>query len=325
MQFLRSFGWTQKKYQQCAVHPDASDDDDESQPLHDKDFEGSSPAPCYCSHPRPWVFHNDVFQELVAAAWLFRERHQLLLDPAPVYDRLDIYRSEIRHNFSNYWPDNRPSIFQQMPSPEVDAAWERISDQESIPLSADEVRKLGYDPDTVWPAPKDEFGEGVYYGVVDVFHQIHCLNMMRHSAFPAYYGDVRERTKHVPLKWDDHLLHCQYAVLRALMCHADVEVQIGQKFKGWPGLNMNFASTKSCRDFEQILDWKEANVIKQKAPWSEYPDVPIIEQDPEGVLTPYGNHLGLEDYADSQGITLKIPTDLAWQPTHPHHQHNTSE
>ncbi|GKZ73877.1 hypothetical protein AnigIFM50267_010816 [Aspergillus niger] len=209
-----------------------------------------------------------------------------------------------------------------MPSPEVDAAWDRISNQQAIPITAHEVRQLGYDPATVWPAPTDEFGPGIYYGVIDVFHQIHCLNMMRKSAFPAYYGDLREQYKHIPLKWDDHLLHCQYTVLRALMCHADVEVQVGQKFKGWPGLNMNFASTKSCRDFEQILTWKEANALKPKGPWTEYPDVPIIEQDPEGVLTPYGNHMGLEEWADSQGITLNIPPDLEWQPKHQHHHAN---
>ncbi|CRG87888.1 hypothetical protein PISL3812_04909 [Talaromyces islandicus] len=235
---------------------------------------------------------------------------------SPVYDRLHVYRSESRHNFSNYWPDNNPSIFQQYPSPEVDDAWDRISRQDSISLTADEIRRIGHDPATVWPAPKNEFGEDVYFGVIDVFHQIHCLNALRQTAFPKYYGDIREKRKHNPLKWDDHLLHCTYTVLRSLMCHADLEIQVGQKFTGWPGLSMNFASNKQCRNYEEILNWKEANVIVPKlSNWTEYPDRPIIEMDPEGVMTPYGNHLGLEDWAISQGIELDIPPDLAWQPT----------
>lgn len=173
---------------------------------------------------------------------------------------------------------------------------------------------MGYDPDTVWPAPADEFGEGVYFGVLDVFHQLHCLDMLRRTAWPSYYGDMREKKKNTPLKWEDHLLHCTYDVMRSIMCHADVEVIVGQKFKGWPGLNLNFASTKKCRNFEEILDWKETNTIHQKAPWSEYPDRPIIEMDPEGILTPYGDHSGLEEYAASHGIDLDVPDELEWQP-----------
>lgn len=181
-------------------------------------------------------------------------------------------------------------------------------------MSTEEVRALGYDPDTVWPAPADEFGEGVYFGVLDVFHQLHCLDMLRRTAWPSYYGDMREKKKNTPLKWEDHLLHCTYDVMRSIMCHADVEVIVGQKFKGWPGLNLNFASTKKCRNFEEILDWKETNTIHQKAPWSEYPDRPIIEMDPEGILTPYGDHSGLEEYAASHGIDLDVPDELEWQP-----------
>ncbi|KUL82878.1 hypothetical protein ZTR_09028 [Talaromyces verruculosus] len=138
--------------------------------------------------------------------------------------------------------------------------------------------------------------------------------MLRRTSWPSYYGDMREQKKHTPLKWEDHLLHCTYDVMRSIMCHADVEVIVGQKFKGWPGLNLNFASTKKCRNFEDILEWKEMNTIHQKAPWSEFPDRPIIEMDPEGILTPYGDHRGLEEYAASHGIELEIPDELAWQP-----------
>jgi hypothetical protein len=240
-----------------------------------------------------------------------------------VYDHIHIYKSEVRHNFSNYWADNNPSIFQKYPSPEVDEAWDRVANIQSIPLTADEVRQLGKDPATVWPAPKDEFGEGVYYGLIDIFHQTHCLNMLRKSAFPEYYGDVKKKHKHDPLKYDEHLLHCTYALLFNIMCHADVEVMVGHKFKGWPGMQMDFTSTKKCRNFQEILEWKERFEIIQKAPWSEYPDQQIVEMDPEGILTPYGVHLGLEEFADSENVELDIPSDLAWQPKESHHRHES--
>ncbi|KAH8691327.1 hypothetical protein BGW36DRAFT_431876 [Talaromyces proteolyticus] len=325
--------WSRRQYH----HPNSeSGDENEHQSLTGENVGASPPYDGHRGRPRISIQVLLILIFVIANCLLFLSNIVMISklnasrcsekersSYSPIYDRLDIYRSESRHNFTNYWPDNKPSIFQLPPSPAVNEAWSRISNQDSIALNADEVRRLGYDPDTVWPAPKDEFGEDVYYGVVDVFHQIHCLNVLRQSANPAYYGDLGEQTKHTPLKWEDHMLHCQYAVLRGLMCNADIEVIVAQKFRGWPGLNINFASTKKCRNFEDILNWKEENSIVSKAPWSEWPDRPIIEQDPEGVLTPYGNHLGLEDWAYSQGIELKMPEDLSWQPTK--HQHKENE
>ncbi|KAI7972940.1 hypothetical protein EIK77_001514 [Talaromyces pinophilus] len=237
---------------------------------------------------------------------------------APVFDRFPVYKSEVHDNFTIYWPGDKPSIFQQPPSPEVDEAWDRISSTESIALSAEEVRRIGYDPAATWPAPESDFGEDVYYGVLDVFHQLHCLNNLRKTTWPEYYGDMRKKMIHTPINWDHHLTHCTYVLMRSITCHADLEVLVGQKFAGWPGLNLNFGSTKMCRNFDEILKWKEDHTIRQTGPWTEYPDRPIIEQSPEGILTPYGNHLGIEDWAESQGISLAIPSGLEWQPNKSH-------
>ncbi|KAK2877175.1 hypothetical protein FQN49_001369 [Arthroderma sp. PD_2] len=223
----------------------------------------------------------------------------------PIYDRLEIRKSPVHFNDS-FWPDDPPSIYQQRPSPEVDKAWYRLTNMESVALDIDEVSRLGYDPATVWRAPKDQFGEGVYYGLINVFHQVHCLDIFRKTAWQSYYGNLWEKNKDIPLGWDDHLLHCQFILLRTLLCHADVEVNVFQKFKGWPGINANFASNKMCRNFKDILEWKEANELRTKGEWTEYPDHPIIEVDPEGVLTPYGIHDGLLAWMERIGKNLSI-------------------
>ncbi|KAH8703975.1 hypothetical protein BGW36DRAFT_355361 [Talaromyces proteolyticus] len=320
--------WTRRFYRWPSEQRDSSDED-ESQYLTGKHIEPYPPQ--YDHHTiRSWGYIRGLSASAIVVAnvllfltttvilFMFKQTPYSEMDISaysPLYDRLNIYRSEVHNNFTIYWPDNKPSIFQQRPSPEVDKAWERISSTESIALNADEVRRIGYDPAATWPAPKAEFGEGVYYGVIDVFHQLHCLDILRRTAWPEYYGDMRKNKKYTPIKWEDHLLHCTYVLMRSLTCHADMEVIIGQKFEGWPGLNLNFASTKQCRNFEEILEWKEANTIHQRTPWSVYPEEPIIEQSPEGVLTPYGNHMGLEDWVNSQGIELEIPSGLEWQPT----------
>lgn len=204
---------------------------------------------------------------------------------------MKITRTLSRYN-NSFWPDDPPSIYQLRPSPEVDRAWDRISAGPGIPFTADEVIRSGWDPETLWPVPPEELeGDEVrYWGLIDVFHQIHCLNELRMTAFPAYYGDRRGKHKFVPLPYEDHLLHCQYAILKALTCHADLEISVFQKFKGWPGVNVNFQKDRKCRNFQDILEFKETYQIVPKRAGTEYPDTPIIEQDPEGVLSPIGYH-----------------------------------
>ncbi|KAF3484390.1 uncharacterized protein GIQ15_03714 [Arthroderma uncinatum] len=314
MSFLYS-KWLNRRSSQYQAPPEQSEADESQRLKADDDYNDHRISQCQCEKGQrlPAIHRVCVIVIVVANILMFISSTTLLSTRkramcsekqssaySPIFDRLDIHRSPVHFN-DTFWPDDPPSIFQQRPSPEVDKAWHRLSSLESIGLSVDEVRRLGYDPATVWRAPKDQFGEGVYYGHINVFHQIHCLDLLRSTAWPAYYGDLREKAKDIPLGWDDHLLHCQFILLRALLCHADIEVTVFQKFKGWPGINANFASTKMCRNFKDILEWKEANELKTKGEWTEYPDHPIVEVDPEGVLTPYGNHDGLKEWMAREG------------------------
>lgn len=216
---------------------------------------------------------------------------------------MKITRTLSRYN-NSFWPDDPPSIYQLRPSPEVDRAWDRLSAGPAVPLTTEEVVRLGWDPKTLWPVPQEELeGDEVrYWGLIDVFHQVHCLNELRKTAFPAYYGDRREKHKFVPLPYEDHLLHCQYSLLKAVTCHADLEISIYQKFKGWPGINLNFQKDRKCRNFEDILEYQESHQIIPKGANTEYPDTPIIEQDPEGVLAPIGHHYSRQETIEMFGI-----------------------
>ena len=84
---------------------------------------------------------------------------------------------------ASIWGTNETtSIYIQDPRPEVDAAWDRIAADSGpiITINSDEARKLGRDPDVIVKAPEDwGFGEDAYPAQIDVFHEIHCLNMLR--------------------------------------------------------------------------------------------------------------------------------------------------
>lgn len=59
----------------------------------------------------------------------------------------------------------------------------------------------------------------------------------------------------------DHILHCQYVLMQALTCHADLEVVTFNKIKGFKGPFADFSVERRCRNFDEILEWKEANQI----------------------------------------------------------------
>ncbi|KAG2031723.1 hypothetical protein BDR03DRAFT_816609, partial [Suillus americanus] len=81
-----------------------------------------------------------------------------------------------------------PSIYRGYPSPEIDAAWARIS-HDVLPtrMSLEEILKAGEvdSPSKVkYPA---KFGGGFMVSM-EAPHQLHCLNLLRKASWPEYYG-----------------------------------------------------------------------------------------------------------------------------------------
>lgn len=119
--------------------------------------------------------------------------HELILQ-APVFDKINIRLHDEKVN-GTFWPQNPPSMFQQRPSPAIDAAWDRIGNLFPIPLSASDIKESGKNSDQCFRYPPEVVGgrSDVYQGMLDVFHQIHCLDMFRRVFWTDYYGD--------PHKW----------------------------------------------------------------------------------------------------------------------------
>jgi Mycotoxin biosynthesis protein UstYa len=202
-----------------------------------------------------------------------------------VFDHLDMPLRTIKSNGS-FWPQDPPSIFQLPPSPEVDAAWERISDTHALVIRREELIRMGRDPAEQWPWPKEYgYGEDAYMGLLDVFHQLHCLNELRMAAYPDYYYQATdEHAQHphegagkVHFTRGGHNLHCQYALLQFILCHADVSVITFNYVEGIRGPMADFSINHQCRDFDSLLQWKldhQVNVTDEE--WQ------LINRVPEG-------------------------------------------
>ncbi len=223
-----------------------------------------------------------------------------------MFDRLEVKRAPKQFNFT-FWPQDPPSVWQLPPSPAVDEMWDKFTIPYAIPIKGDEVRRLGFDPKTTWPFEKVDAGDDAYFAIIDFVHQAHCLNLFRESAFPAYYGDLREKKKGNMFPWDDHLLHCQNILMQSILCHADVEMTIFQKFKGFRGPDANFHLTRQCRNVDDIMEWKAQHQIQPRGDFIEFPSAPIIETDPEFILTPKGAHSCQEGIKETDGQRHCMP------------------
>lgn len=160
-------------------------------------------------------------------------------------------------------------IFRLPPSPEVDAAWEHISRDGVVVLSADEVRRAGKDPayavqvDPAWGYPAGSSSSSAsYVAIVDAFHQIHCLNALRKGLVHnyQYYWGARYGFE-PPFMWENHVNHCVDILLQDLMCHADVSPVTYTWVEDQAAPYPDFGIQRQCRDFDALVRWREANMV----------------------------------------------------------------
>ena len=98
--------------------------------------------------------------------------------------------------------------------------------------------------------------KGGYLVTLDVFHQLHCLNIIRQGAYIEYYPERRAESD-----WDIHVDHCVDTLREVLMCHGDIALHTytwKERYRRpWPNFNIDH----ECRKWASIHDWAVANNI----------------------------------------------------------------
>jgi hypothetical protein len=202
--------------------------------------------------------------------------------PAPMLKDIDIEYSMKQMQGSVIDVDH--SIFRQPPSPAVDAAWNNLSNMNSIWISSSEILKMGKDPQTVAHFP-EEFGLGpdAYAGELDILHKIHCLNFLRREIYFDYYlGDKFPDGKVSPLH-AAHTSHCLHMLLQHLVCDANMEVVTKDWVDGQIYPFPDFSINRKCGDFAAIMKWQEGRRVPNDLfrPWRKPKDVvplPVSEE-----------------------------------------------
>lgn len=166
----------------------------------------------------------------------------------------------------------------------MDTAWHRFADMGVIGLTEEQVIKLGKDPAvTVKAPPSWGVGNETYLAQIDAVHLAHCLNSMRqslHYNFGYYYPNG------IPNVYAAHLMHCQEALAKWLMCQPSMDLFTFNWVEGHEGPFPDFDMTRKCWDYSQLLEWQDGHRVQtiNTAEWSAMVAPEGTERRPSPIL-----------------------------------------
>lgn len=94
-----------------------------------------------------------------------------------------------------------------MPNNVSDELWEETELTRVFPVTRSDILKMSKDPSTAVKLEDDLWGLGddAYATILDVYHQLHCLNSLRQIAYGQYYGVVMGDTNGEPSLREVHI------------------------------------------------------------------------------------------------------------------------
>ncbi|KAJ7820744.1 hypothetical protein B0H14DRAFT_3472044 [Mycena olivaceomarginata] len=198
--------------------------------------------------PRPSrsrrVFITVVIVETLLLLWFMLRPNQPKYSwPALVYSPA---QDAVEYGITTYaiGGDKR---FHVPPSPALDEAWSDLYNFGISQVPKSEASRL---PNKTHPIPGDEAN---YIVELDVFHNLHCLNMIRQGLHKDYYEDAMEI---------DHLDHCIDWIRQALMCAGDTSVVVWQWDPEQQVTTFQGDVAHTCRNFDKLRDWGKKHQIR---------------------------------------------------------------
>lgn len=145
--------------------------------------------------------------------------------------------------------------------PAVDAAWDKISfDMGDTFITKDQIKIIDM-PETSLTVKNPKTGEEGYRVGLEVFHQLHCLNVLRQVTYRDWYEDISGEFGKGAEDLKMHTDHCLEILRLNIMCTADIGVftlyMIDDDPLPWPELNSHHV----CRNFDAIIDWAMENSV----------------------------------------------------------------
>ncbi|KAF6818875.1 DOPA-dioxygenase [Colletotrichum musicola] len=200
---------------------------------------------------------------------------------SPILERFQIPKITRVTNGTLY-DTNPPSILRQRVGEEADAEWHRIGDHVwPLIIGRDDVKRLGKDPMVAVRIPEElGYGPDAYIAQTEVFHHLHCLDMLRRETSYGEYYEAEEGPRPGGARHRAHIGHCLDVLAQAIKCTGSVDMITFNWVENWDQPFPDFLNHKVCRDFDALLDWVKDEAMdpkvfqKMKSPPQGWPVLP---------------------------------------------------
>ncbi|EGX90436.1 hypothetical protein CCM_06856 [Cordyceps militaris CM01] len=160
-------------------------------------------------------------------------------------------------------------------TPSVDEAWDNLYNKTLISQILPEAAAHLVNATT-------RFSNDTDYHIVelDVFHQLHCLNMMRKLVYPnAYPMDLTSGSDEAQ---DNifHMEHCYEQLRQSLQCTSDLSTITWQWSRKQQRFIGNVHTMHTCKNFDKIHEWAVENTAAQDLDFFEFVEgAPIFQNE----------------------------------------------
>ncbi|TQV93104.1 tat pathway signal sequence [Cordyceps javanica] len=160
---------------------------------------------------------------------------------------------------------NHTSIYRGPPTLERETAWNSLWYHHAMPVSKEGIYALNKtNPDLYYEVIGSDPAEPTYGGIPEVFHQLHCLNLIRQHSWPIEQFSKDWGDLYPDFLWDNpvlgrmHVDHCFEALRLALMCTSDITPVLNEHYDD-PDFDRkaDFNTHHKCRDFDSIAEYVE--------------------------------------------------------------------
>ncbi|KAI0432185.1 hypothetical protein F5Y09DRAFT_166537 [Xylaria sp. FL1042] len=154
-----------------------------------------------------------------------------------------------------YTSEADPSPYMGM-SDESDAAWHELMQHTSFRLTDEELRRLN--------RTSVALGDGGYMAMPTVFHELHCLKMVRWNMNLTRYGHWFGVRDHEELH--EHIDHCMDVIRQSIMCRADMSPMTFDWTLKSRVPEANFDTDHECINWNKVEAWLEERRVDIYAP-----------------------------------------------------------
>lgn len=173
-----------------------------------------------------------------------------MLEWSPALDAVEFVDVKFQNSFLEH------TIYRGTPNPDRERAWRDLWNFGPINIPFERLDVLNKSRDGNWQRTTPEDGGGIV-GSLEVFHHIHCLDMIRQYT----YRDEYDYSKQVafdgtPKQIRTHVDHCINSLRVFLQCKVDIAPYLNVVApERLLGLDVDFNTQHKCIDFDKIRSW----------------------------------------------------------------------